>query len=180
PFVIRYDPTLSQAYWYWVGYEEAILTPWEGYWFMTLVPNVTLQFPHAPTSPASVLALDRPRAPGFRPVEAGMEFPPPVPGLSSPASQVQVVLAPNPVTGESASFRVRGICPCRVQSLQVAIHDLAGQLVWRAESRAPTLPWHAEDQDGLPLANGIYLFKASVLVGGNWLRTDLQAFLILR
>ena len=180
PFVIRYDPSLSPDYYYWVGYEEAILTPWEGYWFMTLVPNVTLQFPHAPTSPASVLALDRPRALGFRPVEAGMEFPPPVPGLSSPASQVQVVLVPNPVTGEGASFQVRGICPCSVQSLQVAIHDLAGELVWRGESRAPTLPWHAEDQDGLPLANGIYLFKASVLVGGNWLRTDLQSFLILR
>ena len=180
PFVIRYDPTISPDYFYWAGYEEAILAPWEGYWCMTLVPDVTLQFPHAPTAPASILALNNAQAMGFHPVKAGMDLPPVPPQLSSPTSQVQVVLVPNPVRKEYAIFQVRGICPCKVQSLQVMIYNLAGQLVWHRESQASSLPWDTRDQDDRLLANGIYLFKTEVLINGEWISTKVDKLAIFR
>lgn len=88
---------------------------------------------------------------------------------------------PNPVRDvHTTVFRVQGICPCRVEALRVEIYDLSGRLVYTSEAPGGALVWHTDDLSGLPLANGVYLYKAYVKVGGQWIATQVQKVVILR
>ena len=110
-----------------------------------------------------------------------MEPPPPPPKLPGLSGQIRVVPVPNPVRDvNTTTFRVLGICPCSVQGLRVEIYDLAGKLVWEGEAQAAELTWHTENLEGLPLANGVYLYKAYVKVGGEWMPTGVQKVAICR
>jgi hypothetical protein len=40
--------------------------------------------------------------------------------------------------------------------------------------------WHTDNYYGEYLANGIYLYRASVLIGGAWVETTVQKLVILR
>ena len=92
-----------------------------------------------------------------------------------------VAPVPNPVRDvHTTVFRVQGLCPCSVEALRVEVYDLSGRLVWQAETPGGELVWHTEDLGGLPLANGVYLYKAYVKIGGQWIATQVQKVVILR
>ncbi|HDI11873.1 MAG TPA: T9SS type A sorting domain-containing protein [Candidatus Acetothermia bacterium] len=106
-----------------------------------------------------------------------------VAGLSPlvPASRVApltVLAVPNPVRDvHTTVFTVRGL---EVEAIRVEVYDLTGRLVWRAEAPGSELVWHTEGLDNLPLANGIYLYRTYVRVGGGWISLPVQKIVILR
>jgi len=171
-FMYTYDP----------GRRNYVLVPitgcipeWAAFWFKANVEGCTLVLEKAPCPPipplwGSDVVLGE-----------GTELPPPPPSLPELAGQIQEVPVPNPVRDVyNTTFRVLGICPCRVQALKVEIYDLAGKLVWQGEVEGPTLAWHTEGLDGLPLANGVYLYKAYVKINGEWIPAGVQKVAIFR
>jgi len=72
---------------------------------------------------------------------------------------------------------VRGV---EAERIRVDVYDLTGKLVWKAEAPGAELTWHTEDLTGLPLANGVYLYKVYVKVGEGWLASPVQKVVILR
>jgi len=90
----------------------------------------------------------------------------------------QVEAVPNPVRDLNTTyFSVSGVA---ASAIRVRIYDLSGRRVWESECACTDLPWHTEGLDGLPLANGVYLYTASVLVNGEWLELELDKVVILR
>ena len=85
---------------------------------------------------------------------------------------------PNPVRDvHTTTFVVRGV---EAERIRVEVYDLTGKLVWQGEALGAELTWHTEDLTGLPLANGVYLYKVYVKVGEGWLFSDVQKVVILR
>jgi hypothetical protein len=102
-------------------------------------------------------------------------------GGRTQAGELQVVAIPNPVCDvHTTVFQIQGIAPSAVQALRVKIYDLAGRLVWQGESPGGELSWHADGLDELPLANGVYLYKAYVKLGDEWIPTAVGKVVILR
>lgn len=93
-------------------------------------------------------------------------------------SLIAVQNVPNPVRDvHTTVFMVRGI---EAERIRVEVYDLSGRLVWQAEAPGNELVWHTEDLSGLPLANGVYLYRAYVKVGNTWVVTGVQKVVILR
>ena len=156
--------------------EEGILEAWHGYWLRAYV-ECELIVPAEPAPsvpPAGALSpqdIERLR----------IESPPPPPNLPGLAEELRVLPIPNPVRDvNTATFRVLGICPCRVQGIRVEIYDLAGRLVWRGEDEGSMLTWHIKGLDGMPLANGVYLYKAYVKVENEWVPVGVQKVAVYR
>jgi hypothetical protein len=85
---------------------------------------------------------------------------------------------PNPVRDvHTTTFVVRGV---EAERIRVEVYDLAGKLVWKGEALGNELTWHTEDLTGLPLANGVYLYKVYVKVGEAWIVSDVKKLVILR
>jgi len=159
-----------------VAPEGGVLQAWHGYWMRAYVDCelVVPAEPAPPAPPAQALGLEELRA-------MGIELPPAPPTLPELSSELQVIPMPNPVRDmNTTTFRVLGICPCEVQKLRVEVYDLAGRLVWQGEVQGPSLDWHTEGLDGLPLANGVYLYKAFVKVDDEWVPTGVGKLVILR
>jgi VCBS repeat-containing protein len=85
---------------------------------------------------------------------------------------------PNPVKDvHTTTFVVEGV---DAELIRVEIYDLTGKLVWQGEGSGNELTWHTEDLTGLPLANGVYLYKVFVKVGETWIASDVRKLVILR
>jgi len=85
---------------------------------------------------------------------------------------------PNPVRDvHTTTFVVRGV---EAERIRVEVYDLTGKLVWKGEALGNELTWHTEDLTGLPLANGVYLYKVYVEVGEAWIVSDVRKIVILR
>ena len=85
---------------------------------------------------------------------------------------------PNPVRDvHTTTFVVRGV---EAERIRVEVYDLTGKLVWKGEALGNELTWHTEDLTGLPLANGVYLYKVYVKVGEAWIVSDVKKLVILR
>jgi len=94
------------------------------------------------------------------------------------AKQISVLNIPNPVRDvHTTTFLVRGV---EAERTRVEVYDLTGRLVWQAEAEGNEVVWHTEDLTGLPLANGVYLYKVYIKVGGTWIVSDIQKVVILR
>jgi len=156
--------------------EEGILEAWHGYWLRAYVECELI----VPAEPAP----SAPPAGALSPQDIerlGIEPPPPPPNLPSLAGELRVLPIPNPVRDvNTTTFRVLGICPCRVQGIRVEIYDLAGRLVWRGEDEGSMLTWHIKGLDGMPLANGVYLYKAYVKVENEWVPVGVQKVAVYR
>jgi len=154
----------------------ATLDPWTGYWIYTYVDGLTLGFSET-AGPVGGSPL--PAAMAMETVLLGNPPMPQRPSLELAA--VRVVNEPNPVTdGHATTFRVLGICPCSVRGLWIEVYDLAGRLVWQGESEVAVLTWHAQDALGQSLANGVYLYRVQVKIGGEWVAMPLQKLAILQ
>ncbi|HEU68769.1 MAG TPA: T9SS type A sorting domain-containing protein [Candidatus Acetothermia bacterium] len=85
---------------------------------------------------------------------------------------------PNPVRDvHTTTFAVRGV---ETEAMRVEVYDLTGRLVYKDEAAGSELVWHTQDLTGLPLANGVYLYKVYVKVGGSWIASEVQKLVILR
>jgi hypothetical protein len=105
-----------------------------------------------------------------------------LPALLIPMAQARgeivFLCLPNPVRDvHTATFAVRGV---EAERIRVEVYDLAGKLVWKGEALGNELTWHTEDLTGLPLANGVYLYRIYVKVGEGWLFSGMQKVVILR
>lgn len=173
PYLFLYDPVTRS---YRMLQATDSIPPWAGFWFLSYVDSCALIINQvaAPPPPPSqgVSSID---------LAMGIELPPPPPSLPEGAGQIRVVPVPNPIRDvKTTTFRVLGVCPCAVQALRVEIYDLAGRLVWEGEIQGSELAWHTEGFDGLPLANGVYLYKAYVKVNGEWIPTGVGKVVVLR
>ena len=97
---------------------------------------------------------------------------------SAPPREISFFNVPNPVRDvHTTTFVVRGV---EAERIRVEVYDLAGKLVWKGEALGNELTWHTEDLTGLPLANGVYLYKVYVKVGEAWIVSDVRKLVILR
>ena len=102
-------------------------------------------------------------------------------GERLPVGELQVVAIPNPVRDvHTVTFQVRGALVPLVEAIKVKIFDLAGRLVYEKEESGASLDWHTDDSYGEYLANGVYLYKAYVKAGDEWLPTGVGKIAVLR
>ncbi len=98
-------------------------------------------------------------------------------GRDTPA-ELQVMNIPNPITDvHTTTFTVRS---SDVEALRIVIYDLAGNRVYEEEVFGNELVWHTDNDYGEYLANGIYLYRAYVLMNGVWVETTVEKLVILR
>ena len=82
--------------------------------------------------------------------------------------QTSVSAYPNPITSiHTATFQVVGPLAEQADELHVSIYDLSGHLVWEGTVQGDVLYWHTETLAGAYLANGMYLFVATVAIDGQ-------------
>ena len=96
----------------------------------------------------------------------------------APRDVVSVMNVPNPITDvHTTTFSVRAV---DAESIRIQIFDLSGKLVFEEETTGNTLAWHTASNTGEYLANGVYLYRALVYIGGEWIQTEVQKLVILR
>jgi hypothetical protein len=94
------------------------------------------------------------------------------------ADLISVFNVPNPVRDvHTTQFVVRGV---EAETIRVEVYDISGRLVWEGEGLGNELPWHTEGLDGLPLANGVYIYRVYVEVNRDWIASGVQKLVILR
>ena len=150
------------------------LDPWMGYWINTSVDDLALNFSETP----GLQGLPS----GLLPMDGAPMTDPPIPwNPSLELPSLRVVNEPNPVMdGHSTMFRVLGICPCSVRGLRVEVYDLAGYLVWEGDTAASYLPWNTLSTFGVPLPNGVYLYRAAARIRDEWVTMPVGKLAILQ
>lgn len=89
-----------------------------------------------------------------------------------------VMNIPNPVEDvHTTTFTVRSD---DVDAIRIEIYDLSGSKVFEEEVAGNELVWHTQNDFGEYLANGIYIYRAYVLMNGEWIPTSYQKLVILR
>jgi len=98
-----------------------------------------------------------------------------------PGNKLTVVNSPNPIYDvNTTTFNATGVSSEEVAAIRVQIFDLAGNLVWNGEALGGQLVWHTQDLLGNWLANGVYMYVAQILVGGEWMSLPPERLAILR
>jgi len=94
------------------------------------------------------------------------------------AAELEVINVPNPIRDvHTTTFMVRNV---DVEAMKIEIYDLGGTLVFEEEVQGNELVWHTDNDYGEYLANGVYIYRAYVLIDGKWIVTKAQKLLILR
>jgi len=89
-----------------------------------------------------------------------------------------VMNIPNPVEDvHTTTFTVRSD---DVDAMRIEIFDLSGSKVYEEEVAGNELVWHTQNDFGEYLANGIYIYRAYVLMNGEWIPAGVQKLVILR
>ena len=92
--------------------------------------------------------------------------------------EISVMNVPNPVRDvHTTTFTVRA---AGVEAMRIEIYDLAQRLVFEEEVTGNELEYHTMDKYGEYLANGVYFYRAIVLIHGTWHETPFQKLVILR
>ncbi|MCX6093570.1 MAG: Ig domain-containing protein, partial [Candidatus Bipolaricaulota bacterium] len=114
--------------------------------------------------------------PGFAP--KAMTFSAPAGSPRDQAGAVTILNIPNPVRDvHTTTFCVRGE---GIEAIRIQIFDLAHTLVFEEEVDGTELIWHTVNTYGEYLANGVYLYRAFVLIDGDWIATPFEKLVILR
>lgn len=150
------------------------LQPGKGYWIYTSTDDLTLTFsetggpgggPPSPTLGFSSVQLKR---------VAKVESSPPVPGepaeFSVDALQVKAVSQAGTVT-----FQVSGEGAPFVDGVRVEVFDAAGRKIKTLESGGNSVDWSTSS-----VANGVYLYAASVNDSGAYVQTNIGKLLLLK
>ena len=97
------------------------------------------------------------------------------------SSELEVVAYPNPIRDvHTATFQVMGALAAEVEEILVQIYDLSGRLVWEDTAPGSELGWHTDSLSGDYLANGFYLYRVMVKVGGSWMHHKTGTIAVLR
>jgi hypothetical protein len=166
-----------------MGY-DGVLDPWLGYWIETLVPAVQVRVPVAYWI-ANPWTTPR----GFRPmsIDTHGRTPPKPPvqprGLQAaydPATGLVVMNEPNPIRDvNTTTFRVMS-AKSVIDEIRVEIFDQNGALVFADTQLGSELVWHTQNDYGEFLANGIYLYRVSANINGQWVVTEVRKLAIYR
>jgi hypothetical protein len=155
------------------------LDPWLAYWILTYENGITVTFEYASAGPAL------PMAAGIEPKASVTSLSPPAPPAAPTwrsANAVGGLVAynePNPVRDvHTTTFKVKGSVP--IEAIRVEIFDQAGRLVFSEEEYGSELDWHTENNYGEYLANGVYLYRVSAKVGGQWAVVQIRKLAIVR
>jgi len=147
--------------------------PWRGYWVKTRVPDLTMILPLGepwiPDPPFDYLTMAQ--------VPARLRPPEPPASFEAVPDSLTAVGYPSPVTGDRATFRVSGL---PVDGLRVTVFDVSGRVIWQAEGAGSQLSWNLTDEQGVPVANGVYLYKVEARSAGQWLTAGYDTLLISR
>ena len=91
---------------------------------------------------------------------------------------IEIVNVPNPVRDVyTTTFSVRTV---GVEAMRIEIYDLEQNLVFEEEIAGNELEYHTTDKYGEYLANGVYFYRAIVLIHDVWHETTFQKLVILR
>jgi hypothetical protein len=162
---------------------NAVLAPWNGYWIETLVDGVEVKVPveYWITHPWVAPTTYRPMR-----VDTNGRTPPAPPAI--PASllyaldqETGIVVSnePNPIRDvHTTTFSVKAAVP--IEAILVQIFDLNGTLVFSESQPGNELVWHTDNDYGEYLANGVYLYRVSVLIDGRWIVTEVRKLAIFR
>jgi PKD repeat protein len=109
-----------------------------------------------------------------------MRINPPIGALASiqPLSVSAIQAFPNPVSSE-ARFKVEGQ---GIASIQVEVYNLAGRKVFDSEEvLGNALDWQLTNDQGQPLANGVYLYIITVRgYDGQVIKSEVRKLVVLR
>jgi hypothetical protein len=157
----------------------SFLDPWYGYWMLTYEDGLTmiLDYGSAVLSMGSMGASVSPKAG----ITSNRMPPPPPPAPSSAATAAGLVAynEPNPIRDvHTTTFKVKGAVA--IEAIRVEIFDLAGQLVFEDEQFGDELDWHTDNNYGEYLANGVYLYRVSAKVHGEWVVVQIRKLAIVR
>jgi len=169
-----YDPAMGA---------DSVLDPWNGYWIETLVNGVEVSIPVAYWI-ANPWVASR----SFRPmsIKTDGRTPPAPPALPKnlqaaldEETGIVVTNEPNPIRDvHTTTFKVKSAVP--IEAILVEIFNQAGQLVFQDEQLGDELAWHTDNCYGEYLANGVYLYRVSALIHGEWVLTDVRKLAIYR
>ena len=88
---------------------------------------------------------------------------------------------PNPIRSEhTTTFKVEGKGAELVQAIRVEIYNQAGQRVFTQDINAKELEWHANNDTGELLANGVYLYQVWVKIADAWYPMEIQKLAVVR
>jgi hypothetical protein len=165
-----------------VDVQNGAMDPWLGYWIQTLVPDVTVTMPvaYALTNPPEVPPMST-----MSVIPQGGMTPPAPPTMpknlaaAMDASGLIVYNEPNPIRDvHTTTFKVMSALP--IDAICVEIFNQAGQLVFTDEQLGAELDWHTDNDYGEYLANGVYLYRVSAKVSGQWVVTSVRKLAIYR
>jgi len=155
------------------------LDPWFAYWMLTYVNGLTVTFEFASAGTTAPMAMRTSPKSAVR----SLTPPPPPPAPKSAGGSVSAGLVaynePNPVRDvHTTTFKVKGAVA--IDAIRVEIFDQAGRLVFTDEEPGDQLDWHTENNYGEYLANGVYLYRVSAKVSGQWVVVQVRKLAIYR
>jgi len=172
----QYDAEASQ-YLFMDG--GSFLDPWYGYWMLTYKAGLTmiLDYGSAVVPMGSMAASVSTKG-----VVTSSLMPPPPPPAPSSAGTTEGLVAynePNPIRDvHTTTFKVKGAV--EIEAVRVEIFDLSGHLVFSDEQPGDELTWHTDNNYGEYLANGVYLYRVSGKVHGQWVVMQVKKLAIYR
>jgi CSLREA domain-containing protein len=91
----------------------------------------------------------------------------------------QALSYPNPASfGQAIQFQVQGD---GIEAIQVEVYNLAGQLVFQSDwATGNRLSWHQLNNEGNPVANGVYLYVVTASGNNSQARSTVQKLVVLR
>ena len=158
--------------------QDKVLEPDRGYWIYTGQSNLTLHFsttepsdgdgPGPPPTPdTAALALNK--------TEAEIESSPPVPVEPAGDFSVDALEVKAVSQAETVTFQVSGDGAAFVGGVKVEVFDAGGRKIASLESGGNSVQWSTSD-----VANGVYLYVASVNANGTYTQTNIDKLLLLK
>ena len=186
--IYRWDPCEgTEGAYVMMSQQNAVIDPWLGYWIETLADNVQIQIPvsYWVTNPWTqpTRLLPRPKSVTGRFGQSVPPAPPVLPLNLRIAQDVEtgivVMNTPNPIKDVNTTvFKAMATQP--IDEIKVDIYDQTGSLVFSEELTGNEIVWHTDNEFGEYLANGVYIYRVSVKINGQWVETGARTLAIYR
>jgi hypothetical protein len=97
--------------------------------------------------------------------------------INQPLQLTNLINIPNPITG-TARFLAQGQ---GIKEIRIEVYDLSGRLIFSSGWVSNDFSWPAIDNQGNPLANGVYLYLVTLSgYEGDTLKSQVKKLVILR
>jgi len=108
-------------------------------------------------------------------VDKEVPVPPPHPVTASAEGPLKVAAYSSSSLNDQVTFAVTGEGYTSAQGLKVEVQNLSGNNVFSSETSGRSLTWETGS-----VANGVYLYVASVKVDGQFKQTNIGKLLVLK